>query len=79
MSEGTVTYPVIKIQIERRGHFYYYSRWCDGKQEVKNTKINRETADTVIRAQNQGTIPAGVNLDVVKPRSWVWSKEIIDS
>lgn len=68
---------IITITIKRTGHFYYYSRkW--GDEYLKDQPISRERAETVIRAQSDGNLPAGVNLDVCHPRSWIWQKELID-
>lgn len=64
----------ITIKIQRAGHFYYYTRTWNG--DVKHEPITRERAETVIRAQNNGAIPNGVNLDVCHPRSWTWEKEL---
>lgn len=78
MTNNTVTQEqqTIKIKIQRVGHFYYYTRWLGDQVQQENVSISRETADTVIRAQCNGLIPSGVNLDVVKPRHWEWEKEI---
>lgn len=68
----------ITITIKRAGHFYYYSRkW--GDEQLEDQPISRERAETVIRAQSDGNLPAGVNLDVCHPRSWTWQKELIDA
>ncbi len=78
MADKTVTQQTIKIKIQRVGHFYYYTRWLGDQVQQKDVKISRETADAVIRAQSNGTIPNGVNLDVTTPRRWEWEKEILE-
>lgn len=78
MTSRTVaqTKVVIKITIQRAGHFYTYSRQRDGEVEIKRQVISRETADMVIREHNDGLLPDGVNLDVCHGRDWIWVKEV---
>ncbi|MCA9926754.1 MAG: hypothetical protein KC421_30510 [Anaerolineales bacterium] len=45
----------IEVHVVRNGHFYFYSRWRNGMQDVFAEKITRERAQQIVEGSDEAS------------------------